>query len=194
MQNFINIPTDESQDVYSEIDNPYFPPGKTPKYVYVSFSGIRPGDRYDPVEYLYSVPSGTWKLVQLNAAVWIYDKENFRAYVVVDYFGIIAGINYYFDDFFIEAFFSNHEDWLYFSDINWYDIPDNNHFYDGQMSVAWFTESDPNNIAQVADRIGFERSKKAFYQGIPQSATETTYRFARRSDHSRILVKVDKSA
>lgn len=194
MQNFPNIPIDDSQDIYGDYDNPCFPAGKTPRYMYVSFSSIQPGTLYDPVTYSYSIPSGTWKLEQFDENIWYLERGNYEIYAIVDTVGIIVIFSFYVDEVWIDVFISYHEDWLYYSDNNWFDVPTDNHFYEGQMSIAWFPPEEPNPIGDIALAVGVERSAKTFYQGIAQTDTHATYRLASRIHDCNLKIKIDKSA
>lgn len=65
-----------------------FPAGKTPKYVYATFTNIIGGDEYVP-GISPIPPNGTYKMEQANGCSWEYEDAN----VICEYRASIVGIS-----------------------------------------------------------------------------------------------------
>jgi len=187
-----NITIEEKPVEYSEIDCAYFEAGKTPLVLWVSFSSILQGEKWPELPSSFCPPNGTWKLTHFSANIWLLENDDYVVfYDYIDPYFIVL-FAYKIDGVHYPAFYKVVDSWPYHADANVYNIADDNYFYSGFFSISWIPVVGVASVGEIADSVGIERNAKTFFQGISESSTEGVYRFARRSDHSCIKIKVEK--
>jgi len=193
MLNLPNIPTDDSQIIYSPWYNEYFPDGKSPKFMYASFWGILPAALYFSSSYDRPPPSGVWKLTQESTNRWELYKENdfqitYELYTT--YWRTMFLYNHHSTP--EQVFLSLSATWPYFNSENYYPFS-TSLFYSGFSSISWQPPVGTSPIISIADSIGGLKDSKTWITPIPQNSTQTTYRYCRRRDSTNIKIRVDKT-
>jgi hypothetical protein len=193
MANQPNIPIDESQYQYGDFDNVFFPAGKTPKYIYISFCEIKIGELYADSGLTSPPPQGTYKCTQFDNTNWRYNNGNLD--ILFNFssgkFRIIA--SYVLGEDYAVIFNVKVGAWPYLSDENRLSTFEGNYFYGGFFMATWIPPEVPLPISIVADYFGLEPDKKTFYQGFAKSSTAARYRYARKKDATNIKITLDKS-
>lgn len=192
MANQPNIRIDDTQDIYSIIDNPFWESGKTPKFIWISFAGIELGEKWHDEALTWPPLTGTYKCTHINSTHWTYERED----ILID-FNFVSGrfrvYAVYFDESnYYAVFIDRTGTYPYLSDKNYLQTYAGNYFYGGFYFATWTPFSDPSSIAEIAGNVVLDRNTKVFYQGIAKSETTGVYRFSRKSDATCIKIVVDK--
>lgn len=187
-----NIPTDNSQIVYSGIDCSYFSAGLTPKFFFVSLWGICPGDLWYSTSFPYPPPCGIWKLTQIEANLWEYREPN-KFFIQYLYYAelwniyvcyILSGITKY--------VLMKRTPTIPYHSIENALTSKTGLFYNGLASIQWQPPTGPAAILDIANIASVPTGTKTFITPIPKNATESKYRFCRRIDGTNIKITVNK--
>jgi hypothetical protein len=184
-----NMGLDPYPVLYCPWNNPVFPPGSSPLICFVSFSQIQVGQpwRIPP----FPEPcNGCHVLIQRNQFQWDnwdQDPDVFISYsndgsleeVVAD-----AGAGIF--QFTYDAPSSQ------FGGANEY-TGSTQLYYGGFCSVSFPNPGIPASVQEIMSLLGIPVEIGTKYENVPQNALQSTYRFARKKDHTCIRVLVDNN-
>jgi hypothetical protein len=187
-----NISIEEKPNEYSGIDCAYFEAGKTPLYFWLTFSSILQGEFWTALGASYPPPNGTWKLTQVTDEYWQYLSPTVDFRLIYTSGKFVIDCRYIKDGNRYVVFLQRYSSWDFFAWENYHQVFANVYYYSGYCIASWIPTSGLASVGEIADSVGIERTAKTFFQGIAGSPTEGVYRFARRSDHSCIKIKVEK--
>lgn len=193
MLNLPNIPADDSQIEYSPFYNEYFPDGKSPKYMYVSFWGILPASLYFSTSYDRTPPSGVWKLTQESTNRWeLYKAGDYQITYELYQTSWRTMFLYGHRPTPDQVFLSLSDTWPYFNSENYYPY-ETSLFYSGFSQISWQPNVATAGILDIADSVGIPKTPKTFITPYPQNSISGTYRYCRRIDATNIKIKVSKA-
>lgn len=174
-------------------DHPLFPPGETPKKLYISFSDIKVGEYwsegmeqpqnkscrleyvYDPEPYYYGIIYGkidVWRvryMYSLTGCYCLMDRADGRPM----FYGSYGGDN---------IFSAENRLTVY-----------HNYYGEGSFQVMKRGTSVEPSFSMTLKQIGIEKAKTTYVEFAPISANLSWQKIFRRSDATRILIKKDTS-
>lgn len=165
-----------------------FPAGQTPKYLMVSFTGILPGEFYDPAIYP-PIPNRLFKLEQKPFDPCRFEFRAGDYWVVFNIGGYnttMSVLNYSGAYIFFIAGPLPACKW---AGQNNYQDPGGRITYKGRYQIAWLAPVGTVSLRNAVEAMGFDPDDDIVIDWFPFSNTQMVVRVVRVQDHSCVSAK-----
>ena len=189
--------TDTSYDVFG-IDNPLFPPGKTPNMVKVHVTGITRGVYFDPLTnavppnhifHCYQISQQTWTGYR-NAFLTDGTKLPYRWMCRITEPGVTANRLWIECDTSVAMWDNIWPGANYWSYDARQTEPEND-YYGGTAQAFWIPPTpDIESIAETMRLVGVSRGNKVFFEPMTDESKAHIHRIADRKDATCINIKM----
>lgn len=192
--------TDKSEDKYG-MDNPLFPPGKTPKMIKLHFSGIKMGDFFDssinplPPNYIFHCfQDGTSSWTGTRPAHSSIDGHTmgiwFANVCEPSEAGYICSVIFDATFAFWDTRWPNPTRWNYIARQD----DQYNDYYGGTARAFWITDTDnTQSVANIMSKFGISRGEKVFFEPLTNDLGQHIHRIADRKDGTCIHITTTNS-
>ena len=169
------LPTDPSDYEYGNNFNFMFPPGQTPKHLYVTLSGIIPVPPL-PAAGTYN---GTFKLTQSAYHPWLWVSEDTDKTLFLNFQTSFTRLYFSFEPGDYTVFYNDDvPKALHF--FNGLTSPPTGHWYGGEAQVWWLEPVGPSSLTDVLNLMTIAPTEKIVGSVYPDGADHLIYLIVER--------------